>query len=117
MDTCFQPSELNGLWRGAQQASRQVAMIEQRNPLECELRETRVQEFARIPPQFEGQPELPDACLPDVVRFPRQFQYCSRCNILTQTRGKNLSRQIFAPHWKNLQNTSTHYSPMRCSIK
>ena len=68
MDKCFQPSEVNGLRRGDQQVSRSVAMIEERNRLERELRETLVQEFAGILPQLEGQlVELPDVDLPGAV--------------------------------------------------
>ena len=51
------------------------------------------------------------------MRFPRRKQFFSRCNISTQTRGKNLARQNFAPHWKYRRNTSTPYSSMRCSSR
>ena len=92
-------------------------MIEERNRLERELRETLVQEFAGILPQLEGQPELQNACWQEAVRFPRRIQYFSRCKISTQTRGKNLSGPNFAPHWKKRRNTSTPYSSMCCSIR
>src|ERR1022692_4892172 len=81
MKTCLHPSELTGLRRGDQPVSRQVAMIEEPNRPERELRETLVQKFAGILPQFEGQPELHSACLQEAVRFPRRVQYLSRCNI------------------------------------
>ena len=84
-------------------------MIEEPNRPERELRETLVQKFAGILPQFEGQPELHSACLQEAVRFPRRIQYLSRCNISTQTRGKNLSRPNFAPHWKKRKEDSNAY--------
>jgi len=58
MEKCFQPLELNGLRPGDRQVSRQVAMIEEPNRLERELRETLVQEFAGILPQLEPRLEL-----------------------------------------------------------
>jgi hypothetical protein len=92
-------------------------MIEECNRLERELRETLVQEFTGILPQLEGQPELQNDCLQEAVRFPRRKQLFSRCNISTQTRGKNLPGPNFAPHWKKRGNASTHYSSMCCSIR
>jgi thioredoxin 1 len=117
MEKYFQPSEPNRLRHGDQQASRPVAMIEECNRLKGELRETLVQEFARILPQFEGQPELQNACMQEAVSFPRRKKYFSRCNISTQTRGKNLSGPNFAPHLKKRRNTLTHYLSMRCIIR
>ena len=67
METCFQTSELNGLRRGDQQVSRQLAMIEEPNRLQRERRETLVQEFAGMLPLLEDQPELQDVCLPEAM--------------------------------------------------
>ena len=92
-------------------------MIEECNRLEREPGEMLVQEFAGILPQFDGQPEIHSACLQEAVRFPQRKQHFSRCNISTQTRGKNLSGPNFAPNWKKRRNTSTHCSSMCCSIR
>ena len=92
-------------------------MIEEPNRPERELRETLVQKFAGILPQFEGQPELHSAGLQEAVRFPRRIQYLSRCNISTQTRGKYLSRPNFAPHLKKRKEDSSAYLSMRCGIR
>ena len=116
MKTCLQPSELNGLRRGDQPVSGQVAMIEESNRPERELRETLVQKFGKILPQFGGQPELHYAFLQEAVRFPQRKQHFSRCNISTQTGGKNLSRPNFAPHWKKCTEDSNDYLSMRCNI-
>jgi thioredoxin 1 len=91
-----------------------TTMIEERNRLERKLREKFVLEFAGILPNLEGQPKLKNACLQETVRFPRRIQYLSWCNISTQSRGKILSGQNFAPHGRKRRNTSTRYSSMRC---
>jgi len=46
MDTRFQPLELNGLRLGDQPVSWPVAVIEERNRLAREIRETFVRDFA-----------------------------------------------------------------------
>ena len=115
METWLKTSERNGLRRGDQQVSRSVAMIEECNRLERELREKLVQAFAGILTQFKGQPELPYACLQETVRFPQRKQHFTRCNISTQTRGKTMSGPNFAPNWKKRRNTSMPYSSRCCN--
>jgi transcriptional regulator with GAF, ATPase, and Fis domain len=73
MDTCFQPLELNGLRSGNQQVPLQVAMIEEHNGLEREIRETLVQELAGILPRLEGQPELQDVDLQGAMAGAKAF--------------------------------------------
>ena len=117
METYFQPSERNGLRRGDEQVSRSVAMIEERSRLKRELGEMLVQESAGNQPQFEGQRELQDACLPEAIRFPGRIQSLSRGNISTQMRDKKLSGPNFAPNWKKRRNTLRHCSSMCCSTR
>jgi hypothetical protein len=95
----------------------ELAMIEEPNRLERELRETLVPEFTGILPRLEGQPEFQYACLQEAVRLPQRKQHFSRCNIFNQTRGEILSGPNFAPHRKKCKNTSTIYSSMRCGIR
>jgi thioredoxin 1 len=71
-------------------------MMEEPNRPERELRETRVQE---------------------TVRLPRRKPNFSRGNISTQTRGKILARQNFAPGSKWLENVTNYCSEIGCNSK
>jgi thioredoxin 1 len=116
METYFQLSEVNGLRRGDQTVPRRVAMIEEPNRLERELRKILVHAFAEILPQVEGRPELQYALLQEAVRFLRRKHF-SRCNISTPIRGNILSGRNFAPNGKKRRNTSTSYLSTRCIAK
>ena len=80
MDTCFQSLELNGLGSGNRQVPLQVAMIEEHNGLEREIRETLVQELAGILPRLEGQPELQDVDLQGATAGAKAF-----CDLVGQS--------------------------------
>jgi thioredoxin 1 len=92
-------------------------MIEELNRLESELREMRVQEFAGMLPQLEGQPELQKACLQEAVRFPPRQPNLSGCKLSSQKRGKILACQNFAPGSKRLENVAGHCPAMGCNSK
>ena len=82
-------------------------MIEEPNRLERELRETLVQEFAGILPQFEGQPELQIACLQEAGRFPASDSICQRGAITNPKAGKNICL-IFQPTLEKVEKTVSH---------
>jgi hypothetical protein len=71
-------------------------MIEERNRLERELRETPVPESAGILSQLEGQPGLQNACLQEAVRFPRRKQNFSRATFQPK-RGAKIWRDQILP--------------------